>query len=729
MGAAAELGAPAAGVHNADNAAVLLAEQRHSAHLLGFLDGQVLDLDVQALEDLLVDLLFDLDQLLGGDGAEMGEVKAGDVVVLIAARLMHMVAQNLTQRFLHQVGGGVVAADGHTALGIHGSGDIIANVQGAVQQLAGVDKVALGGLFDLRDLQLGIAAADVAVVSDLTAHLGIERGTVQHDQHALLALTGFVGGNGVVQLLAVRQGNDLGGLGQDLVAVKLGRLGGQLAEQVGAPAGDILGKALGAGALTLLGHFHMEGCFVHAHASLGGDLAGQVEGEAEGIVQLEHLSAGQNLLVDVLEAAHHTVQDVQTGVDGATKAQLLGADDLLDVAFMLAQLGVTGLAGLDDGIDQLGQEGAVDAQHTTVAGGAAQQAAHNVAATLVGGQNAVGCHKHGGADVVGDDADGDIVLVVLAVFFAGDALNMVQNGGDGVHLKQVAYALHNARQTLQTHTGVDVGLGKQLIVTLAVGVELAEHEVPDLHIAVAVAADAAGGLVAAVFLAAVKVNFAAGTAGTGAMLPEVVLFAEAHHVAFGDADDLSPDVVSLVVLLIDRDVQAVGGDLQLLGQKFPSPGNDLFFEVILKAEVAQHFKEAAVAGGDAHALDIRGADALLAGGHAVTRRLLLTEEPFFHGRHTAVDQQQAGVVLRYQGKAAQTQVILGFKKVQVFFAQFVQSGPLHSWCSPIRGLYCCDKRHQKNIALAPEQGRRLTASVVPPGLRHIEKNMPPLCPR
>ena len=33
------------------------------------------------------------------------------------------------------------------------------------------------------------------MVCDLTAHLGIERGLVQHDKHALLDLAGFIGGN------------------------------------------------------------------------------------------------------------------------------------------------------------------------------------------------------------------------------------------------------------------------------------------------------------------------------------------------------------------------------------------------------------------------------------------------------------------------------------------------------------------------------------------------------
>ena len=78
---------------------------------------------------------------------------------------------------------------------------------------------------------------------------------------------------------------------------------------------------------------------IDGKACLGGNLTGQVKREAEGIVQLERLDTGQDLLMGLLQAAHHAGQDVQTGVDGAAEAQLLGADDLLDIRFMLAQLG------------------------------------------------------------------------------------------------------------------------------------------------------------------------------------------------------------------------------------------------------------------------------------------------------------------------------------------------------------------------------------------------------
>ena len=152
------------------------------------------------------------------------------------------------------------------------------------------------------------------------------------------------------------------------------------------------------------------------------------------------------------------------------------------------------------------------------------------------------------------------------------------------------------------------------------------------------------------------------------MFPEVILFAQADHVVFGDADRLGPDIIGLVIVLIDRDIQAVSGDFQLFGQELPSPGNDLFLEIILEAEVAQHFKEAAMACGNADALNIRGTDALLAGGNAVAGRFFLAKEPLFHRCHTAVDKQQAGVVFGHQREAAKAQMAFAFKIVQVFFA-------------------------------------------------------------
>jgi len=45
-------------------------------------------------------------------------------------------------------------------------------------------------------------------------------------------------------------------------------------------------------------------------------------------------------------------------------------------------------------------------------------------------------------------------------------------------------------------------------------------------------------------------------------------------VVLGDADGLGPDVVGFIVVLIDGDVQLIGGGLPLFCQGIPSPGED-----------------------------------------------------------------------------------------------------------------------------------------------------------
>ena len=58
---------------------------------------------------------------------------------------MDMIAQNLLQRLLQQMAGGMVAHDVHAALGIHRGGDGIAGLEGAVGDVTDVDKVAGAG--------------------------------------------------------------------------------------------------------------------------------------------------------------------------------------------------------------------------------------------------------------------------------------------------------------------------------------------------------------------------------------------------------------------------------------------------------------------------------------------------------------------------------------------------------------------------------------------------------
>ena len=101
----------------------------------------------------------------------------------------------------------------------------------------------------------------------------------------------------------------------------------------------------------------------------------------------------------------------------------------------------------------------------------------------------------------------------------------------------------------------------------------------------------------------------------------------------------------------------------------------------------------------------------------MTGRLFLSQKPLFHGGHAAVDQQQAGVVLRHQREAVQTQMALTFKKAQVLFAQFIQTGPLHKFSL----LNCPWRLHVRFFMMLWQRGRQAqktkTASIPIKGRR------------
>ena len=274
-----------------------------------------------------------------------------------------------------------------------------------------------------------------------------------------------------------------------------------------------------------------------------------------------------------------------------------------------------------------------------MAGRPAEEPPQHVAPALVGGEHAVADHEGGRADVVGDDPQGHVLLRGLAVVGVGDLRHLIGDVHDGVHIEEGGHVLAHAGQPLQAHAGVDVLLLELGVVALPVVVELGEHHVPHLDIAVAVAAHGAARLAAAVLGAAVIVDLGAGAAGAGAVLPEVVLLAELEDALGGDAHLVVPDVPGLVVggggLVAgkDRGIEPVGVQAHPLraGQKLPGPVDGVPLEVVAEGEVAQHLKIGAVAGGLADVLDVAGADALLAGAHPVAGGLLLPGEVGLHG--------------------------------------------------------------------------------------------------
>src|SRR5690606_34877499 len=136
--------------------------------------------------------------------------------------------------------------------------------------------------------------------------------------------------------------------------------------------------------------------------------------------------------------------------------------------------------------------------------------------------------------------------------------------------------------------------------------ELHEHVVPDLDKPVAVFFRRSRWAAPDVFAVIVE-NFGTGTARAGiAHGPEVIGGVTGAFVVT-DTNDLIgrhahlfvPDVVGFVVFGVHRYHQLFSRQVQPLRRReeFPGKLNGVFFEVITKAEVAQHFKEGVVTRG------------------------------------------------------------------------------------------------------------------------------------
>ena len=83
---------------------------------------------------------------------------------------------------------------------------------------------------------------------------------------------------------------------------------------------------------------------------------------------------------------------------------------------------------------------------------------------------------------------------------------------------------------------------------MAIVLELGEYVVPYLDVTVAFTSNGTARLAAAVLLTAVIVDLGTWTARTCAMLPEVVLFAEAEDFLRWNTNFLIPDVECFIII-------------------------------------------------------------------------------------------------------------------------------------------------------------------------------------
>ena len=134
------------------------------------------------------------------------------------------------------------------------------------------------------------------------------------------------------------------------------------------------------------------------------------------------------------------------------------------------------------------EERLLEAEPQAVAHRAAQDAAQHVAAAFVAGHHTVGEQEADRAQVIGHHAHRQIVGRDLAVALAGEVGGGVEQRLEQVGVVVRRHALQHRRDALEAGAGVDRRVRQRHQLAARLGVELHEHQVPELEVAAAVTA-------------------------------------------------------------------------------------------------------------------------------------------------------------------------------------------------------------------------------------------------
>ncbi len=291
-------------------------------------------------------------QGLGRDGGVMGEVEAKPAGCHQRTRLSRVVTQDVLEGPMHDVRRRMRARGCLSALSVdHGVRALTCPHLAGLHHADVHDRMRARrhGVGDPHESGVG---SDDALVADLAAALGVERGPVQEQAYLLPFLR-------AVQLFArvVEQERDRSfGVGL-LVAHELGGRHGARFE----PDLDLLAGAPGTFTLRLqeLG----EPIEVHREARLGGPFLDLFARDPEGVRQRERILARDRR---VRRAALRLLEQADPLVEGRRETLLLGCDDLSDERLVLAQFGVGVAEPVDHGRDDGVEHGALDPEPATV---------------------------------------------------------------------------------------------------------------------------------------------------------------------------------------------------------------------------------------------------------------------------------------------------------------------------------------------------------------------------
>ena len=223
-----------------------------------------------------IDASLNLTQLRWLDGAVMGEIEAqalrGNERTSLGGVFTHDLAQRPVQQVCRRVVALNVASPHCVNRRLHG----LADLDSAARHRAVVDDQTRGGALRIGHLHRPSGMAERAGVADLPATFGVKRCAVKHDLHRRAHMCKG-------DLIAVRnQRKDRRSVGQFVIAGKKRQRQASVGPDFDLAATSKLRRR--PRAFALLGHRLVVARFIHAQTLLSGDLLGEIEREAEGVL-------------------------------------------------------------------------------------------------------------------------------------------------------------------------------------------------------------------------------------------------------------------------------------------------------------------------------------------------------------------------------------------------------------------------------------------------------------
>ena len=267
-----------AGPEDANLIAVFFIEEGNGTLFNRFLIGHLFIIDRQVLPDFIIDDALHLFQFRRGHGGEMGEVKAEPLRGDQRTPLPGMVTQHLAEGKVEQVGGGVVAGDIQAPFRVNCRGNFLADGQFTLDDVSLVDDNIRRNANRIGNQKLSVSAVYFTGITHLSAHLGIERGTLQNKVYFLPFPDSLHG------LVVNHQRGEVRPVAETVIADKFTRFQVELFFQVVEPFFGQFEPVAGPCLFFLLRHLPLKAGRIHGKTALPGNFPGQLHGKTVGVI-------------------------------------------------------------------------------------------------------------------------------------------------------------------------------------------------------------------------------------------------------------------------------------------------------------------------------------------------------------------------------------------------------------------------------------------------------------